>query len=989
MDALTFLTSMWPAEGDGYYCIAIPFTPRGSDKKIYSHKVFGTIAEAAKFCEKRKDKDDIFYCVHTLKHERVWNAKKKDMRTGGLGAWEYRTQANMEACKNLFFDLDVGEVDETGVPKYATQREALEGLKNFCETTQLPKPMIVSSGGGLHVYWRMNAAIPTDEWKIIAAKLKKVAQFHKLKFDPSRTTDSASVLRVAGTFNQKKDQPRPVKVYAQSAEMHEDDFSKLLDDALIRANLPAVTVPANLPALASDFVNTQKFFDGPPVSIKSLLGACPQIFRVAKLGGNVSEPEWYAALASVRLVEDGDKFIHKISEKHPNYSHAETEAKAAQLEKGGIGPTGCDKWHDLRPEVCEACPLWGQVKSPMAAARRKPAAKPAPAPVAPPSFVTTPVADLIPAEPFGYTRNEHGVFMTKKTPKGDEVSMLLYPNDLYPLRRIVNRKIGIEEQLWRVELPRAQQPHDFLLPADALYDRKKFVSAIANNGIYTSNELVGDLQNYMIAYIAKLQQSADAETQHNHLGWTDDHQAFILPDKIIHTNGEIKRVSLSQGASRSSRFVSKNGNIQDQVKLLDFYNHNAYAAHQFFILCGLAAPLFYMTGHHGVIVNASGKPGASKSSALYTAGAFWGHAVNYAINGTNRGATANARDGRMFTLANLPICVDEITNMDPKDASDLAMSVTQPGGRIRNTTEGIERVGQDSEKATMMLTTANSSLHTMLSTKNVAGTAGSMRVFEITFLAGAVHTKPEADDYLHDLKLHYGHIGEAFMLSIIKHLPVIHDRVRKVMKEIDIAAKITAGERFWSATIASALVAGEIGNRLGLIPFDMSVIRRWVLERQIPFMRGVIREEYTSPIVLLTDYLSLINENILVVQSMQANNNIALAAKMPRGALLARYEQDTGIMYILKSGFKSYCTRTGANERMVLEDLGQPKLNNTGREIRLVVQKSMRKVLGAGFAELDKGQALVFALDMNHPLIAGKVPLGNPAQVPAAKTGKP
>lgn len=987
MNALEFLTRMWPAEDGGFYCIAIPFTPKGSTKAIFSHKVFSTIAEAAKFCEKHKAKDDIFYCVHTLVHERVWNAKKKDLKTGSLGAWEYRTQANMRDCKNFFFDLDVGEMEENGVPKYATQREALEGLKNFCAAVKLPKPMIVSSGGGLHVYWRMNSPIPTAEWKEIASKLKRVAQIHGLKFDPSRTTDNASVLRVAGTFNQKKDTPRPVKVYSDCPEMNDEDFTKLLDDALIRANLPVAAATPNLPAVPSDFSNTQKFFDGPPVSIKSLLGACPQIFRVAKLGGNVSEPEWYAALASVRLVEDGQKYVHKISEKHPNYSHAETEAKVAQLEAANMGPTGCQKWHDLHPATCEACPLWGKVKSPMAAARMKPAAKPAPQPLPAPAFVTSPVVELLPKEPHGYVRNENGVFMVKKNPKGDEISIQLYQNDLIPLRRIVNSKSRTEDQLWRVELPRSGS-HDFIIPADALYDRRKFVSMIAHNGIYTKNELVGDLQDYMIAYIAKLQQTADAETQHNHLGWTDDHAGFILPDRIICTDGQIKKVSLSQNALNASRFVTKNGDIQTQVQLLEFYNHPAYVAQQFFILCGLAAPIFHLTGHHGVIVNASGKPGASKSSSLYTASSFWGNTVKYALNGTNRGATANARDGRVFVLANLPVCVDEITNMDPKEAHNLAMSITQPGGRTRQNVDGTERVTNDSEKSTIMLSTSNTSLHSVLSDKNAGGTAGSMRVFEIHFIAGAVHSKPEADDYLHDLKLHYGHIGEVFMSSIIKHMPAIENRVRSVMRQIDIEGKVTAGERFWSATIASALVTCEIGNRLGLIPFDVKLVKDWVMRKQIPYMRGVVREEYSSPIVLLTDYLSLINENIFVVQSTMAKNNLALAAKMPRGALLARYEQDTGMMYILKSGFKQYATRNGANERLCLEELHQPKLDNTGREIRLVVQKNMRKVLGAG-SELDKGQALVFVVDMNHPLIKEKVNLGTSAQTPPAKGGQP
>lgn len=976
MNALQFLKLMWPTQG--LYCLATPFTPRGQTKPIFAHKVFTTIEAAAAFAEKKKSTDNIFYCVHSLKKDRVWNPKKKDQRTGEMGAYEVRTQTNTLAAKAFFFDLDVGPSEEGKPPKFETREEALSDLKDFCSQTALPKPFIVSSGGGLHVYWIMDDDLTTDEWKPIAQKLKRLAQHYGLKLDPSRTTDNASVLRVAGTFNLKKSgEPRPVKTLTPPMILTVESFEKLLDDAIIMAGITVSAPTSTALATMTDFDNTsKKTFDGPPVTIRTLLYNCGQIARVAKLGGNVSEPEWYAALSSVRLVENGAKYIHKISEKHPDYDPAATEAKAQQLEDKGIGPVGCERWHSMHPATCEACPLYQHVKSPLAAARKKPAPAPSAAAQAFSASGQPISTEMIPPAPFGYSLNEQGIWATITNAKGEPIDKIIYNHNLYPVRRVVNKQLKTEEQVWRVELPRVG-PREFLVPADALYDKKKLAVILANTGIYPKVDNLGDLADYMVAYIAKLQKLVDAESQHNHLGWTEDQTQFIFPDRMMLPDGTSKQVSLSEGAQVSTKYVKKKGTLEDQVALMNFYDHRSYLPHQFYILCGLAAPLFYMTGHHGVIVNATGKPGASKSTALYTAASFWGQTEMYAINGTNNGATIKGRNERISTLANMPVCVDEITNMEPKDAVDLAMSVTQPGHRIRLDTRGIERSGSDGYKATIMLCTANVSLHNLLSNKNVGGTAGSMRVLEIPFVAGLAHTKAQADDYMHALRQHYGHIGEKFMEFVVANRAAVEKRVREVTKAFDAAANIASGERFWSATVACALVAGQIAYRLKLLPFDVQAIENWLLKRQVPHMRGVVRDEYASPMATLADYLEYHSGDILIIQSTQWRNGtmICLAAQIPRGPLVARYDLEKQLMYVSKQDFKNHCMKIGANDRVILDELAQPKIDANGISRRVVTDKNARKVLGMG-TDLAKMQSPVFVVDMSHPEIAGHSQIG-------------
>ncbi len=987
MTPAEFLGAVLPS--DGYYCLAIP-KPGGG----WRHKVFETIEQVARVASTASAAEDVYFCMHTLSEPKVWNSDKLDWQ-GNPGVWQIRTQANTKAVKCLFWDLDVGDSDK----KYTSQGAALAGLKDFCKAIDLPLPMVVSSGGGLHAYWLFNETISADDFRNHAAKLKALGTHYGVMMDKSRTTDSSSVLRVAGTLNHKDPKnPRTVTVLKQGKASPVADIVKILDDALIRAGIdvsPIATVK-HLKAgpLGSNTAAIE--FDGPPVTVKALITACPQVQRFARLKGNVSEDEWYHGIIGlVRFTENGKANTHKMSAGHPRYSVSDVDIKLHQHESviladgSKLGPTSCNKLADVAgSDLCEGCVFHGRVKSPIVAARFK---DEAPAPVltevAGPTVHTT----ELPPPPPPFTRLKDGkIAVLAKNKDGDEVHTVIYEHDLYPIKRVVNAVLETEQQVWRVVLPREGEK-DFMLDADALYDKRKFVAAISNQGIYPQSNHVQFLQDYMIAYIAELQRLQDADAQYNHLGWSEDLTEFILPDKILQADGTAKPSMLSLGATRASQQVHKAGTLQKQVELLRFYKNPAYLANQFFVVAGLAAPLFHVTGHHGVIINASGEAGASKSTSLYTSASHWGHPNLYPINGTTGGATTRARNERVTTLANLPICVDEVTHIPVKEAIDLAMGITQPGHRLRLDTHGIERNSSGGHKSTIMLTTANSSLHSLLSTDNAAGTAGSMRVFEIHFAATRVHKKHEADVFLRELKQNYGHIGEVFMAHYMQNRAAIDQRIIDKIREIDEATDIQASERYWSAT-GVIIVVNEVANELGLLSYSSAELQRWLVEEQIPYMRGVVGEEYTNPLGVLANYLEHINGDILVINKPDNFSNMNLGSSIlrhPRGQLAAHYDTDEKVMWVLKKPFKDYCVRIGANAQKLITDLNMPVRASDGTMQRIISNKHVRKVLGAG-TDYAKAQSWTIAVNMAHPDVSGVVDVvmvdgGGSTSAPAGK----
>lgn len=960
-----FLRAVWPTSG--IYCIATRFTiPDGPRKgeKAFTHKTFDNISDAVSYCLTKAPSIDLFFAVHTLKEHQVWDPNKINWKTGKAGSNVTRAQHNMRQSKAFFFDLDVG--DESN--KYQSQTDALLALISFCRTAQLPQPLVVNSGTGLHVYWVISEPIESNEWRNHEHKLKQLGLHYGLKIDTSRTVDTSSLLRVVGTLNFKdRHHPQPVKALGPVNELGTGLFLKLLDEAVVRGGVEVKPLPK---FETGPFAPKRIEFQGTPVGLEPVITACAQMRRLAEKARHnehISEPEWYYGVIGVgRFMKDGHRRIMQFAT-DPKW-HDTIKEKIHQSEASQTGPTSCamiaEKMGDA---LCVGCPFAGKVHGPIAAARW---IEPAPAPEVK-EFVGLEqhqVVIQIPSPPPPFIRKTDGTIgVHAEDEEGNKVYTMIFEHDLFPVRRLVNPLAATEQHVWRVTLPRGETK-DFTLDAPMLYDTRSFTQAISNQGIYPHRGNVAGLQEYMTAYIKQLQQQVDADQQSNHLGWSDDFSRFILPDKIMCADGKILPAQLSIGAQRASVDVHKKGDAKKQAALINFYARPQYVAHQFLIMCGLGSTIFYATGNHGVIVNASGESGASKSTSLYTAASLWGNPALYPINGTNDGATIRGRNERVTVLANLPICVDEITHLPVKEANDLAMSITQPGHRIRLESSGVERAKTGSYKSTIMLATANNSLHALLSQDNAASTAASMRVFEIRFDITRVHTKAEADAFLYELKQNYGHLGEVFLAYVLRNRDAVVARVRAKMREIDEEAGIQASERFWSATIACALVACEIANELGICHYDVVYMRLWAVTVQIPAMRGIVKAEYADPVQILSDYLEQITPNMVVMEPVtgtQVGGSRLYAAKKPVGALLAHYDKSEQVMYVLKKGFKDHCARIGANSLRILTDL-----NGLRGEGRIVPTPLAKRTLGAG-TEFAKGQSVCFVVNMAHPEIAG------------------
>jgi hypothetical protein len=201
MKALDFVAAMFNANAAGQTRGTIIIAEKL--QRGFRHYACENITEASsKATRIGAASGDAYFAPAQFKDFDRTATKGNRVGTKAIGAWSF------------WLDIDVGDKKAAEGKGYTTQRAALMALRDFCDATGLPKPLlVVCSGYGLHVYWLMSEFVPADRWRQIASKLKALTIAHKFLVDQSRTADIVSLLRPAGTLNFKNPgNPQPVAV---------------------------------------------------------------------------------------------------------------------------------------------------------------------------------------------------------------------------------------------------------------------------------------------------------------------------------------------------------------------------------------------------------------------------------------------------------------------------------------------------------------------------------------------------------------------------------------------------------------------------------------------------------------------------------------------------------------------------------------------------------------------------------------------------------
>jgi len=902
---MSFLERLLPSEG--LYCVAQAF-PKGG----FKHYFCETIDEAEKTIDVLdKQGQTVFLAQATFKTP------------------DSRKQTNVEFLRNFFLDIDCGPGKD-----YPDQKEAVEALKAFVLETKLPFPAVVVSGNGLYAHWLLEEMLPEQQWKTIAYILRSVTEAYGFKVDPSRTCDSASVLRPVGATHRKDpNNPKAVRLVKDSDPISFNEFTRLLKKAADARSI--VTTPLKDPKPLTD-INAD-FYAGLettsiPSSGRQVAEKCLQIRKIRDARGDVSEPFWYAGLGILVFCEEGSDLCHEWSEGHEAYSETETDKKIEQ-RLAAAGPSTCAHLASVNPTGCTGCKFSGKIKSPIVLGRPEPKA------------LEVVKDDDIPPE--GYRRSEKGLFYNQ-----DERWVQFYDLDLYPIRLAFDESLGYETVTVKHFLPH-EGWLEFTMRSSLVHDPKQMMIVMSDAHIkVVGNKEKNAMVAYIESYMQKLQRLRKMSALYCQMGWKErqGQTLFVLGSKVFHPNREPDEASFARNVPTAAQGYTAAGDLETWTKKTELFRAAHMEPYAFTLLAGgFGAPLMKFTGYDGAMISLVGDSGVGKTLMLRMIQSVWGYHNDLMML---RDDTKNALVSRLGVYGNLPLTIDEVTNIDGQDLSDLVYRITQGRDKARLTKNSEEKKTLNTWN-TLAVVTTNSSLQEKLTgVKHDAG-AELNRVFEYYVPAHPIFQGAVTTDLYWTIDNNFGLAGAVYAQWLVDNADKIRPGLDRIRAMIGEKADVRNEERYWSAIASTAIYGGLVAQSLGLVRFEVAPLVDWAVAC-IRAMRGEKAEMTGSSIDILGQFIDEYAAHRLIVRHDSKNYAVIDA---PRGALALRQEIDTQRLYIARQTFKMWLARRFGSYNRVKNDLLEDKILRNA---------NLRMTLGKG-TQFGGSQQPCWEIDLKNP----------------------
>ena len=286
----------------------------------------------------------------------------------------------MIALKSLYLDIDF----KAGDHGYDAPHDAVDGLTQFLKATGLPKPsMIVKSGGGLHIYFTFTRQLSREEWQPLAHALAEAGKRHGLKADWPVTTNSARILRIPGTTNNKQDVPRPVTlaaikeldldpaILAEALKPYTQQQRPTAKPLVIQPTLfpPRPPLPPGLHDELGAGIRKPEYG---PIHLDDFAKECAFIGDAIATGGaSYANPLWNLTTLAATFSDDPRNDAHRMGNKHPQYSEQSTddllERKQREREQKGLGFPTCIAIANAGCTRCQSCSHLSKARSPLSA----------------------------------------------------------------------------------------------------------------------------------------------------------------------------------------------------------------------------------------------------------------------------------------------------------------------------------------------------------------------------------------------------------------------------------------------------------------------------------------------------------------------------------------------------------------------------------------------------------------------------------------------
>ena len=293
------------------------------------------------------------------------------------------------------------------------------------------------------------------------------------------------------------------------------------------------------------------------------------------------------------------------------------------------------------------------------------------------------------------------------------------------------------------------------------------------------------IRNHLQEYISTAKPTERARCV-DRLGWHGS--SFVLPDCTF--GGDPDERVLYQTGSHQDHNFNPSGTLEEWQEVAKLAAGNSRLA--FAISAAFAAPLLHLAGAESGGFHFRGGSSTGKTTALMVAGSIWGGG---GINGYCRNwrATSNGLETVAATHCDTLLCLDEMGQVDGREAGSTAYMLANGQGKTRARRDGTGR--PPVQWRVLFLSTGELSLTDKMNEAGAKAKAGQeVRLVDIPADAGAdmgmfesLHGYPNAGTLADHLRLKagqlYGTAAPVYLETITQRAEGLIESVRQARQE--------------------------------------------------------------------------------------------------------------------------------------------------------------------------------------------------------------
>jgi hypothetical protein len=343
---------------DGFRAGASVFSPKGAAKPQLYNLGYKTNEDMAIGLLELARNKDTWHATASYKELGLQRPNRHTYRID-------RRAYNIHSRQCFHGDIDVGETKNYKL--YDTAKQSLLSAINLLD---LPKPIIIHSGHGLHFYMPLDEPIHDMAlWKSYSLVIGPNLKNKGVILDDGCWADSVRLLRTPGTINHKSlpapvaidergDGPVPLStfnklssVYRSTIRKRGKDVPKWVED------VPEWLLhPSDEWLQVMESVRTEDYAYHKGSPLYPILKGCDQIRYFTQTGCQLDgeEPLRKACLGVLAFCENGEEAAHAWSARGPDYRPEHVQFKLNERKKLS-GPTTCNHFATLGNNLCSGC----------------------------------------------------------------------------------------------------------------------------------------------------------------------------------------------------------------------------------------------------------------------------------------------------------------------------------------------------------------------------------------------------------------------------------------------------------------------------------------------------------------------------------------------------------------------------------------------------------------------------------------------------------